>query len=96
MAFPSQRVSHFAQNVFRLLISDGCPPLQDDIDVPTRMYGYSRAAVDCTPNTTFTGSSEMFSVSGGEAGDDFTICVRFQKDDCMTMGSADFTGELLI
>ncbi len=64
---------------------------------PTRMIGYSRAGMACTPNTVFTDDSfEVTLPDDAEFGESFTMCVQLTFGDCMEMASRDFTSKSII
>ncbi len=64
---------------------------------PTRMIGYSRAGMACTPNTVFTDDSfEVTLPVDAEFGESFTMCVQLTFGDCMEMASRDFTSKSVI
>ncbi len=64
---------------------------------PTRMIGYSRAGMACTPNTVFTDDSfEVTLPVNAEFREIFTMCVQLTFGDCMEMASRDFASEFVI
>ena len=64
---------------------------------PSRMIGYSRAGMVCTPNTEFTDDSfEVTLPDGADFGENFTMCVQLTFGDCMEMASRDFTSKSVI
>ncbi|XP_064407748.1 uncharacterized protein LOC135352501 [Halichondria panicea] len=58
---------------------------------PSRMIGYSRAGMVCTPNTEFTNDSfEVTLPVDADFGEIFTMCVQLTVGDCMEMASRNF------
>ncbi len=77
------------------LIISSVPQGISQIVNPTRMIGYSRAGMACTPNTVFIDDSFEFTLSDdADSGQAFTMCVQLTSGDCMEMASRDFTSKV--
>ncbi len=79
------------------LIISSVPQGISQIVNPTRMNGYSRAGMACTPNTVFTGDSFEFTLpDDADSGQAFTMCVQLTSGDCMEMALRNFTSKSII
>ena len=47
------------------------------------MYGIVKTGLDCLPNISLNGSSIIVHPSVAKAGDNFTVCVMLQDNDCI-------------
>ncbi|XP_064393448.1 uncharacterized protein LOC135340944 isoform X1 [Halichondria panicea] len=58
----------------------------------SRMIGYNRVGMACTPNIVFTGESfEVTLPDDADFGETFTMCVQLTSGNCREMASSDFT-----
>ncbi|XP_064393477.1 uncharacterized protein LOC135340957 isoform X2 [Halichondria panicea] len=59
---------------------------------PSRMIGYNRVGIACTPNIVFTGESfEVTLPDDADSEETFTMCVQLIFGNCMELKSIDFT-----
>ena len=61
---------------------------------PSRMIGYNRVGIACTPNIVFTGESfEVTLPDDADSEETFTMCVQLIFGNCMELKSIDFTSK---